>query len=32
MKKTHLIALLVIAVAIAILVSTAGDASTYVTF
>jgi cytochrome c-type biogenesis protein CcmE len=32
MKKTHLIALLVIAAAIAILLSTAGDASTYVTF
>lgn len=32
MKKTHLIALLAIAAAVAILVSTAGDASTYVTF
>jgi cytochrome c-type biogenesis protein CcmE len=32
MKKTHLIALLVIAAAVAILVSTAGDASTYVNF
>ena len=32
MKKTHIIAILVIASAIAIIVSTAGDASTYVTF
>ena len=32
MKKTHLIALLVIASAIAIIISTAGDASTYVSF
>lgn len=32
MKKTHLIALVVIASAIAIIISTAGDASTYVTF
>ena len=32
MKKTHIIAILVIAVAIAIIISTAGDASTYVTF
>ena len=32
MKKTHIIAILVIAVAVAIIVSTAGDASTYVTF
>ncbi len=32
MKKTHLIALLAIAAAIAIFISTAGDASTYVTF
>jgi len=32
MKKTHLVAILVIAVAIAIIISTAGDASTYVTF
>ena len=32
MKKTHIIAILVIASAIAIIVSTAGDASSYVTF
>ena len=32
MKKTHLVAILIIAVAIAIIISTAGDASTYVTF
>ena len=32
MKKTHIIAILVIASAIAINVSTAGDASSYVTF
>lgn len=32
MKKTHLIALVVIAAAIGIIISTAGDASTYVTF
>ena len=32
MKKSHVIAILVIAAAIAIIVSTAGDASTYVTF
>jgi cytochrome c-type biogenesis protein CcmE len=32
MKKTHIIAVLVIAAAIAIIVSTAGDASTYVSF
>ena len=32
MKKTHLIALLVIASAIAIIITTAGDASTYVSF
>jgi cytochrome c-type biogenesis protein CcmE len=32
MKKTHIIAILVIAAAIAIIVSTAGDASTYVSF
>lgn len=32
MKKTHLIAILVIAAAIAIILSTAGDASTYVSF
>ncbi len=32
MKKTHIIAILVIAAAIAIIISTAGDASTYVTF
>jgi cytochrome c-type biogenesis protein CcmE len=32
MKRTHIIAILVIATAIAIIVSTAGDASTYVTF
>jgi cytochrome c-type biogenesis protein CcmE len=32
MKKTHLAAILIIAVAIAVIISTAGDASTYVTF
>ena len=32
MKITHIIALIVIAVAVGIIVSTAGDASTYVTF
>ena len=32
MKKTHIIAILVIASSIAIIVSTAGDASSYVTF
>ncbi len=32
MKKTHIIAIIVIAAAIGIIVSTAGDASTYVTF
>jgi cytochrome c-type biogenesis protein CcmE len=32
MKKSHIVGLLVIAVAIAIIVSTAGDASSYVTF
>ena len=32
MKKTHILAILVIAVAIGIIVSTAGDASTYVSF
>ena len=32
MKKTHIIAILVIASAIAIIVSTAGDASSYVSF
>ncbi|MEM8566455.1 MAG: cytochrome c maturation protein CcmE [Bacteroidota bacterium] len=32
MKKSHIIALLVIAVAVFIIISTAGDASTYVTF
>ncbi len=32
MKKSYLIAILVIAAAIAIIVSTAGDASTYVSF
>ncbi len=32
MKKTHIIALLVIAVAVAIIIATAGDASSYVTF
>ena len=32
MKKTHIFGLIVIAVAIGIIVSTAGDASTYVTF
>ncbi|MBY0435283.1 MAG: cytochrome c maturation protein CcmE [Cyclobacteriaceae bacterium] len=32
MKKSHIIAIVLIAAAIAIIVSTAGDASTYVTF
>ncbi|MEM9859761.1 MAG: cytochrome c maturation protein CcmE [Bacteroidota bacterium] len=32
MKKSHVVALLVIAVAVFIIISTAGDASTYVTF
>lgn len=32
MKKTHIIGILVIAAAIAIIISTAGDASTYVSF
>jgi cytochrome c-type biogenesis protein CcmE len=32
MKKTHIIGIAVIAVAIIIIISTAGDASTYVTF
>ena len=32
MKKSHIIAIVVIAAAIAIIISTAGDASTYVTF
>jgi len=32
MKKTHIIAIIVIAAAIGIIVSTAGDASTYVNF
>lgn len=32
MKKTHIIAIIIIAAAIGIIVSTAGDASTYVTF
>jgi cytochrome c-type biogenesis protein CcmE len=32
MKKTHILAILVIASAIAILISTAGDASNYVSF
>jgi cytochrome c-type biogenesis protein CcmE len=32
MKTTHIIALVVIAIAVGIIVSTAGDASTYVTF
>jgi len=32
MKKSHIIAILIIASAIAIIVSTAGDASTYVNF
>ena len=32
MKKSHILILVVIAAAIAIIVSTAGDASTYVTF
>ena len=32
MKKTHILAIIVIGIAIGIIVSTAGDASTYVTF
>jgi cytochrome c-type biogenesis protein CcmE len=32
MKKTHIIGIAVIAIAIVIIISTAGDASTYVTF
>ncbi len=32
MKKSHIIIIIVIAVAIGVIVSTAGDASTYVTF
>ncbi len=32
MKKSHILGILVIAVAIMIIISTAGDASTYVTF
>ena len=32
MKKTHILAILVIAAAIGVIVSTAGDASTYVSF
>ncbi len=32
MKKTHIIGIVVIAVAIAIIISTAGDAGSYVTF
>ena len=32
MKKTHIIAIIIIAAAIGIIVSTAGDASTYVNF
>ena len=32
MKKTHIIALIVIAVAVGIIISTVGDASTYVSF
>ncbi len=32
MKKTHIIGIIVIAIAIGIIVSTAGDAGTYVTF
>ncbi|TAH11837.1 MAG: cytochrome c maturation protein CcmE [Runella slithyformis] len=32
MKNTHIFALIVIAIAVSIIVSTAGDASTYVTF
>ena len=32
MKKTHIVAILAIAAAIAIIISTAGDASTYVSF
>jgi cytochrome c-type biogenesis protein CcmE len=32
MKKTHILGIIVIAIAIAIIISTAGDASSYVTF
>ena len=32
MKKSHILALIVIAVAVSIIISTAGDASSYVTF
>lgn len=32
MKKSHIFAIAIIAVAVAVIVSTAGDASTYVTF
>lgn len=32
MKKSHILAILVIAIAIGVIMSTAGDASTYVTF
>lgn len=32
MKKTHIIGIVVIAIAIALIISTAGDAGTYVTF
>ena len=32
MKKSHILALLIIAVAVSIIISTAGDASSYVTF
>ena len=32
MKRTHIVAIIIIAVAIGLIISTAGDASTYVTF
>lgn len=32
MKKTHIIGIIIVAVAVMIIISTAGDASTYVTF
>ena len=32
MKKSHIIGILIIAIAIAVIISTAGDASSYVTF
>ena len=32
MKKTHIIGIIILAVAVMIIISTAGDASTYVTF